>query len=68
MSKMKKTERGRHMPAKRVSVKKASVKKAVRLLTEKPEKPKQLSKLGEWMQAHPNGIGLIIHDMRAVMK
>jgi hypothetical protein len=30
--------------------------------------PKRLSKLGEWMKAHPRGIGLVIHDMRAVMK
>jgi hypothetical protein len=56
------------MSAKKVSAKKAAVKKAVRLQTEKPEKPRRLSKLGEWMRAHPNGIGLIIHDMRAVMK
>lgn len=31
-------------------------------------KPKRLSKAGEWLKAHPNGIGLIIHDMRAAMK
>jgi hypothetical protein len=31
------------------------------------EKPKRLSKLGEWMRANPEGI-LVIHDMRAVMR
>lgn len=33
-----------------------------------PAESKKLSKLGEWMKAHPKGIGLVIHDMRAVMK
>jgi hypothetical protein len=33
----------------------------------KPAKPKKLSKAGEWLEAHPNGIGKIL-DMRAVMK
>jgi len=63
------------MPVKKVLTKKAvkkavkkTVKNAVKPKTEKPEKPKRLSKLGEWMRAHPNGIGLVIHDMRAVMK
>jgi len=31
-------------------------------------KPKKLSKMGEWMEAHPKGIGVIYCDMRAVMK
>jgi hypothetical protein len=56
------------MSAKKVSTKKASVNKAVKPQTEKSDKPKRLSKLGEWMRAHPNGSGLIIHDMRTVMK
>jgi hypothetical protein len=30
--------------------------------------PKKLSKAGEWIKANPNGIGLVIHDMRAVMR
>jgi hypothetical protein len=30
-------------------------------------KPGKLSKMGEWMRQHPDGIGGII-DMRAVMK
>ena len=33
----------------------------------KSEKPKRLSKAGEWMRAHPEGI-LEIVNMRAVMK
>jgi hypothetical protein len=32
------------------------------------EEPKKLSKFGEWMKAHPNGIEGMIVDMRAVMK
>jgi hypothetical protein len=31
-------------------------------------KPKKLSKCGEWMLKHPNGGGLIIHDMKAVLR
>jgi hypothetical protein len=38
----------------------------VREVLDYPE-PKKLSKAGEWMRAHPNGIGVIL-DMRAVMK
>jgi len=36
----------------------------------KPDKPKKLSKVGEWMRAHPsaNGANGVILDMRAVMK
>jgi len=47
---------------------KKTVKKTIALQSETQEKPKRLSKLGEWMRAHPNGIGMIVHDMRAVMK
>jgi hypothetical protein len=39
---------------------------SVREVLDVPE-PKRLSKLGEWMDAHPDGIGEIL-DMRAVMK
>jgi hypothetical protein len=31
-------------------------------------KPKKLSKAAEWWIKHPEGSGLIIHDMRAVLK
>jgi len=35
----------------------------------KSEKPKKLSKAGEWMQAHPHGVGGVIYcDRRALMK
>jgi hypothetical protein len=36
----------------------------------KSEKPKKLSKYGEWILAHPsaNGANGVIHDMRAVMR
>ncbi|MDR2732420.1 MAG: hypothetical protein LBB36_04295 [Fibromonadaceae bacterium] len=30
--------------------------------------PKRLSKYGEWRRKHPNGEGLIIHDMKAVLR
>jgi len=33
----------------------------------KTEKPKKLSKAGEWLEAHPGGICKIL-DIRAVMK
>jgi hypothetical protein len=36
-------------------------------LKTKQAKPKELSKAGEWLETHPNGIGKIL-DMRAVMK
>ena len=32
------------------------------------EKPKRLSKYGEWIRANPDGIGVTHVDMRAVMK
>jgi len=31
-------------------------------------KPKRLSKAGEWLKAHPNGLGGRILDMKAVMR
>jgi len=31
-------------------------------------RPKKLSKYALWRQKHPNGIGLIIHDMKAVLR
>jgi hypothetical protein len=36
----------------------------------KSERPQKLSKVGEWMRAHPsaNGANGVIIDMRAVMK
>lgn len=46
-----------------------STKKTTPKATKKPiveEKPK-LSKAGEWLRKHPNGIGKII-DYKAVMK
>jgi len=30
-------------------------------------KPKKLSKMGEWMKAHPDGV-IVIHDLKAVLK
>ena len=35
---------------------------------EEQVKPKRLSKCGEWRRKHPEGIGLIIHDMKAVLR
>jgi len=52
-----------------VSGKKSAVSKAAaELVLDKPKKPKRLSKMGEWLRAHPHGDGLIIHDMRAAMR
>jgi len=31
-------------------------------------KPKRLSKAGKWRLKNPNGLGVTIHDMRAVMR
>jgi hypothetical protein len=31
-------------------------------------KPKKLSKAGEWRLRNPNGLGVTINDMRAVMR
>jgi hypothetical protein len=48
-------------------VKKAQTAKNAKDKKDVLQEPKKLSKAGEWMKAHPNGI-LEIHDMRAVMK
>jgi len=37
-------------------------------VAEKYPEPKRLSKLGEWMRDNPKRLGLVINDMRAVMK
>jgi hypothetical protein len=38
-------------------------------MKKKQEKPKaKLSKAALWWQKNPNGIGMVIHDMRAVMR
>jgi hypothetical protein len=34
----------------------------------KSEKPKKLSKYGEWRLAHPKGLDIIYIDWKAVMK
>jgi len=34
----------------------------------KPEKPKRLSKAGEWRLAHPNGLDVIYIDWKAVLR
>ena len=31
-------------------------------------KPKKLSKAGEWMRAHPNGVEVIYIDWKAVLR
>jgi hypothetical protein len=40
---------------------------AIAFLKEKKKKDGKLSKLGEWILKHPNGIGEIV-DRRAVMR
>jgi len=50
-----------------MAVKKVPQKKNRKIQGAASAKPKKLSKIGEWMKAHPKGIGKII-DMRAVMK
>jgi hypothetical protein len=45
----------------------STVKKAVKPQPIIAEKPKRLSKAGEWRLKHPNGI-ITILDMKAVMK
>jgi hypothetical protein len=42
--------------------------KAAAKATAKSAKPKRLSKIGEWMEAHPNGLDVIYIDWKAVMK
>ncbi|MDR3094501.1 MAG: hypothetical protein LBU62_07690 [Bacteroidales bacterium] len=44
-----------------------TVKAAVKPKTMVAEKPKRLSKMGEFMRKYPNGIGVIV-DIKAVMK
>jgi len=34
----------------------------------KENRPKKLSKSALWRQKHPDGVGLIIHDMKAVLR
>jgi hypothetical protein len=46
---------------------KASKKKAQENKTN-PAKPKKLSKVGEWMRAHPKGVEVIYIDWKAVLK
>jgi hypothetical protein len=36
--------------------------------TANASKPKKLSKAGEWRLKNPNGLGVTINDMRAVMR
>jgi hypothetical protein len=46
---------------------KKTVEPAEKKISNADEKPKRLSKRGEFMKMYPNGIGTIV-DMRAVMK
>lgn len=39
----------------------------IQIQGKKVGKPKKLSKAGEWMRKHPDGV-IVIHDLRAVMK
>jgi hypothetical protein len=50
-----------------MSKKTKTVKQTVKTALDNDEKPKRLSKMGEFMRKYPNGIGEIL-DMRAVMK
>jgi hypothetical protein len=45
-------------------------RKSAKIATEKvvASKPKKLSKAGEWRLRNPNGLGVTILDMRAVMR
>ena len=43
------------------------MKKTIAKKTANP-KPKRLSKAGEWRLKHPNGLGVVINDWRAVMR
>jgi hypothetical protein len=45
-----------------------SGKKPITKAAAKSATPKKLSKAGKWLEAHPEGIGLVIYDMRTVMK
>ncbi|MCL2183622.1 MAG: hypothetical protein FWB85_09165 [Chitinispirillia bacterium] len=44
-----------------------SAQKAAGKPEKKPGEPKRLSKVGEWMRAHPDGV-IEIHDLKAVLK
>jgi hypothetical protein len=46
---------------------KKTVKPVEKTISDADEKPKRLSKAGEFMRKYPNGVGEIL-DMRAVMK
>jgi hypothetical protein len=46
---------------------KKTEKPAEKTVSNADEKPKRLSKAGEFMRKYPNGIGTIV-DMKAVMK
>jgi hypothetical protein len=54
-------------PTVKAKAKQTTVKAATKT-TAKPAKPKRLSKVGEWMRAHPNGLDVIYIDWKAVMK
>ena len=43
-------------------------KKIAKVAAKAAEKPRRLSKAGEWRLKHPNGLGGRILDMRAVMR
>jgi hypothetical protein len=43
-------------------------KKIAKIADKTVEKPKRLSKAGEWRLKHPNGLGGRILDMKAVMR
>jgi hypothetical protein len=43
-------------------------KKVAKIAAKTAEKPKRLSKAGEWLRDNPKGLGVVIHDMRAVMR
>jgi len=49
------------------TMRRSSSKKAVAAGTRVDEQPRKLSKAGQWMRDHPNGIAIIV-DRRAVNK
>jgi competence protein ComGC len=50
----------------RITMPKAITKEQVKSKTK--AEPKKLSKAALWWKKHPNGLDVIIHDMRAVMR
>ena len=50
----------------RITMSKAITKEQVR--SKSKAEPKKLSKAALWWKKHPNGLDVIIHDMRAVMR